>query len=123
MRITPGFRRIYLSPFPCLSWQEDDFAVSFQNLDMKLFLWNLLKTAVDHHLPHSARQKHKASSLDDRRTGSRLIIFVLGGICFSEMRSAYEVTQAVKSCEVIIGKITDKWLNLVFPFAYQEIAS
>uniref|UniRef100_A0A671TPB1 Syntaxin binding protein 3 n=1 Tax=Sparus aurata TaxID=8175 RepID=A0A671TPB1_SPAAU len=50
----------------------------------------------------SARQKHKASSLDDRRTGSRLIIFVLGGICFSEMRSAYEVTQAVKSCEVII---------------------
>uniref|UniRef100_A0A671TNH6 Syntaxin binding protein 3 n=1 Tax=Sparus aurata TaxID=8175 RepID=A0A671TNH6_SPAAU len=51
----------------------------------------------------SARQKHKASSLDDRRTGSRLIIFVLGGICFSEMRSAYEVTQAVKSCEVIIG--------------------
>ncbi|KAM7013148.1 syntaxin-binding protein 3 [Tautogolabrus adspersus] len=51
----------------------------------------------------SARQKHKASSQDDRRTGSRLIIFILGGMCFSEMRSAYEVTQAVKSCEVIIG--------------------
>uniref|UniRef100_UPI0037E792E1 syntaxin-binding protein 3 n=1 Tax=Semicossyphus pulcher TaxID=241346 RepID=UPI0037E792E1 len=51
----------------------------------------------------SARQKHKASSQDDRRTGSRLIIFVLGGMCYSEMRCAYEVTQAVKSCEVIIG--------------------
>nr|XP_046248136.1 syntaxin-binding protein 3 [Scatophagus argus] len=51
----------------------------------------------------SARQKHKASAQDERRTGSRLIIFVLGGICFSEMRSAYEVTQAVKSCEVIVG--------------------
>uniref|UniRef100_A0A3Q3VMT2 Uncharacterized protein n=1 Tax=Mola mola TaxID=94237 RepID=A0A3Q3VMT2_MOLML len=51
----------------------------------------------------SARQKHKTSGQDERRTGSRLIIFVLGGICYSEMRSAYEVTQAVKSCEVIIG--------------------
>uniref|UniRef100_A0A3Q1EYT7 Syntaxin-binding protein 3-like n=1 Tax=Acanthochromis polyacanthus TaxID=80966 RepID=A0A3Q1EYT7_9TELE len=54
-------------------------------------------------LLHSARQKHKASAQDERRTGSRLIIFVIGGITYSEMRSAYEVTQAVKSCEVIIG--------------------
>uniref|UniRef100_A0A4W5KIT1 Syntaxin binding protein 3 n=1 Tax=Hucho hucho TaxID=62062 RepID=A0A4W5KIT1_9TELE len=51
----------------------------------------------------SARQKHKASSQDERRSGSRLIIFVIGGISYSEMRSAYQVTQSVKSCEVIIG--------------------
>ncbi|XP_005285534.1 syntaxin-binding protein 3 [Malaclemys terrapin pileata] len=51
----------------------------------------------------SARQKSKTSYLDDRKSGSKLIVFVIGGITYSEIRSAYEVSQAYKSCEVIIG--------------------
>uniref|UniRef100_A0A8B9P0R1 Syntaxin binding protein 3 n=1 Tax=Apteryx owenii TaxID=8824 RepID=A0A8B9P0R1_APTOW len=51
----------------------------------------------------SARQKPKASYQDERKSSARLIIFVVGGITYSEMRSAYEVSQVYKSCEVIIG--------------------
>ena len=35
---------------------------------------------------------------------SRLIVFVVGGISFSELRTAYEVTKLSKNWEVIIGK-------------------
>ncbi|XP_048671041.1 syntaxin-binding protein 3 isoform X2 [Marmota marmota marmota] len=52
----------------------------------------------------SARQKPRTNYLElDRKNGSKLIIFVIGGITYSEMRCAYEVSQAHKSCEVIIG--------------------
>uniref|UniRef100_A0A4X1TGW9 Pre-mRNA processing factor 38B n=2 Tax=Sus scrofa TaxID=9823 RepID=A0A4X1TGW9_PIG len=51
----------------------------------------------------SARQKPRANYLEDRKNGSKLIVFVIGGITYSEMRCAYEVSQAHKSCEVIIG--------------------
>ncbi|KAM8805397.1 syntaxin-binding protein 3 [Eudromia elegans] len=51
----------------------------------------------------SARQKPKASYQDERRSGTKLIIFVIGGITYSEMRCAYEISEAYKSYEVIIG--------------------
>ncbi|EPQ03870.1 Syntaxin-binding protein 3 [Myotis brandtii] len=51
----------------------------------------------------SARQKPRGNYLEDRKNGSTLIVFVIGGITYSEMRCAYEVSQAHKSCGVIIG--------------------
>ena len=35
----------------------------------------------------------------------RLLVFVVGGITYSEMRAAYEVTKAVKNWEVILGEL------------------
>lgn len=32
-------------------------------------------------------------------------MFVIGGVTYSEMRSAYQVSEAYKSCEVVIGEL------------------
>ena len=50
---------------------------------------------------------HKDKSQADSKSGPRLIICVVGGICYSEMRCAYEVTEhykdSSKNWEVIVG--------------------
>lgn len=32
-------------------------------------------------------------------------MFVIGGVTYSEMRCAYQVSETYKSCEVVIGKL------------------
>ncbi|XP_047534827.1 protein ROP isoform X2 [Vanessa tameamea] len=46
---------------------------------------------------------HKDKAQQTIKNVPRLIVFVVGGVCFSEIRCAYEVTAALKNWEVIMG--------------------
>ncbi|XP_075987691.1 syntaxin-binding protein Rop isoform X2 [Anticarsia gemmatalis] len=46
---------------------------------------------------------HKDKAQQTIKNVPRLIVFIVGGVCFSEIRCAYEVTAALKNWEVIIG--------------------
>uniref|UniRef100_A0A915PRH6 Acetylcholine regulator unc-18 n=1 Tax=Setaria digitata TaxID=48799 RepID=A0A915PRH6_9BILA len=68
--------------------------------------------------PTSARygQWHKERGHQmSYRSGPRLIVFIVGGVTYSEMRVAYEVTREKKPWEVIIG--SDQLIN---PAAFLE---
>lgn len=75
-------------------------------LDQKHFPYLAGRSAPSgYHAPTSARYGHwhKDKAQQTVKNVPRLLVFVVGGICFSEIRCAYEVTNAVKNWEVIIG--------------------
>ncbi|XP_063596413.1 protein ROP-like [Penaeus indicus] len=54
--------------------------------------------------PSSVRYNwHKDRSATAQKNMPRLLVFVVGGMTYSEMRAAYEVTKSGKNWEVIIG--------------------
>ncbi|CAH1968995.1 unnamed protein product [Acanthoscelides obtectus] len=69
------------------------------------FLAGRAQSTGYHAAPSSARygQWHKERGQQTVKNVPRVIVFVVGGISFSEIRCAYEVTNAQKNWEVIIG--------------------
>lgn len=69
------------------------------------FLGGRSQTA-NYHAPTSARYGHwhkEKNAQASVKNVPRLIVFIVGGVSYSEIRCAYEVTNAAKNWEVLIG--------------------
>ncbi|XP_070499935.1 protein ROP isoform X2 [Chironomus tepperi] len=77
-----------------------------EKLDQKHFPYLANRSGqTSYSVPTSARYGHwhKEKSAPVIRNVPRLICFIVGGMSYSEMRCAYEVTNAYKNWEVIVG--------------------
>lgn len=62
--------------------------------------------------------KDKASQGASQKNLPRIIVFIMGGVTFSELRCAYEVTNDKKNWEVIVGKYAGFFFHHMIPMNY-----
>jgi hypothetical protein len=83
----------------CLKHANSDFYSNYFSLGLThLYFYFIILSARFGHW-HLEKNQQSIVSLP------RLIVFVVGGLTFSEMRSAYEVTESGKNWEVVIGEL------------------
>ncbi|KAK7504366.1 hypothetical protein BaRGS_00004232 [Batillaria attramentaria] len=124
--ILDGSRRKYHQPYQTFNRRERSSEHTYQMSRWTPYIKDIMEDAIEDKLdvkhfpylsggasarpfnmpgPRSARygQWHQEKGKTSYKSGPRLIIFILGGLTYSEMRCAYIVTQAVKNWEVLIG--------------------
>ncbi|KAG8141729.1 hypothetical protein E2320_006420 [Naja naja] len=84
--------------------EDSEIITNMAHLGVPIVTDDALEDKLDtKHYPARYGHWHKNKAPGEYRSGPRLIVFILGGVALSEMRCAYEVTQASGKWEVLIG--------------------